>query len=713
MAQGMVPPTSGNRGDAPLSGASKDAPSPRSPQSGLRPILRTLLLGLALWISWGLPYLLPTVNSPQVTIGEASRRDIKAPYQVTYISEVETEAARREAAARVPDVYVVDASIVATQIEGLREILAAIEEVRQSPTMAPEERPTFAHIELTEEDWDNLLSLSDASWTLVSRESQRVLGLIMRDEIRTADLAQARRDVQRLMLGTLTPAERDAVSALVNDLIVVNMVVDQARTEERRAEARAAVTPVIRTLRAGESIVREGEIVTEAIYERLEILGLLDQKPNWQQIATEMGLALIMVAILIVYVIRVDPLLMQRPRRQLLLVVTLIIASITARVLLPGHSLLPYIFPGAAAAMIVALFMNIHYASFIAVAVALAVGLSAGGSLPLTLYILAGSLVGALALMSTEQLSAFLPATGYLALVNIASLLLFRLGSENYDLLALLQLTGAGLANAVLSSSLCLVAYAFTGRLFGITTSLQLMDLARPTHPLFRQLLIKAPGTYHHSILISNMAERAAEAIGADILLTRVGSYYHDIGKTLRPHFFSENQADGQNPHDKLDPQTSAEIIISHTADGLELARRHRLPDKVCAFITEHHGTTLVTYFYRKACQEAEDHEIDETAFRYPGPKPQSRETAILMLADGVEAWVRADRPATEPEMERVIRQVINDRLISGQLDETDLTLKDLDLIREAFGTVLKGLYHPRIQYPERTVPRKDRAAKG
>ena len=204
------------------------------------------------------------------------------------------------------------------------------------------------------------------------------------------------------------------------------------------------------------------------------------------------------------------------------------------------------------------------------------------------------------------------------------------------------------------------------------------------------------------------MAERAAEAIGADALLVRVGSYYHDVGKTLRPYFFTENQTDGQNPHDSLDPQTSAEIIIGHTSEGMELARRYHLPDKVAAFITEHHGTTLAAYFYRRAAQAHEgDDELDESGFRYPGPRPQSKETAIVMLADAVEAWSRANRPTTQPEMDRLIRQVINDRLISGQLDDTDLTLKDLDRIRQAFASILTGVYHPRIQYPERSQTRR------
>jgi putative nucleotidyltransferase with HDIG domain len=224
-------------------------------------------------------------------------------------------------------------------------------------------------------------------------------------------------------------------------------------------------------------------------------------------------------------------------------------------------------------------------------------------------------------------------------------------------------------------------------------------------------LLTKAPGTYHHAIIVSNMSERAAEAIDADALLTRVGSYYHDIGKITRPYYFVENQTDIENPHDKLDPQTSADIITSHTLEGVALGRKYGLPERVLNFMTEHHGTTLVTYFYRRATQ-AEDEEVDENDFRYAGPRPRSRETAIVMLADSVEAWTRASRPASAAELERGIRQIISNRLVSGQLNDCDLTLKDLDRIREAFVSVLQGVYHPRIQYPMATSRANDRRSR-
>jgi putative nucleotidyltransferase with HDIG domain len=526
--------------------------------------------------------------------------------------------------------------------------------------------------------------------------------------VRPTDLSRARLDVQRVMAYTLTFHERDVVNAQVIRLVVPNVFLDAEATELKRNEARESVAPIVRTILAGESIVREGEIVTDRTLEKLQVLGLTEQQVGWPRRAADLGVALLVVIVMVTYAGRVFPSLIDHPRQQVLLVSVLIVVTVSARMLIPGHLLVPYILPCAAAAMLVTVFLNIQLGTMIALASSLAVGWIAGGSLELTLYVLVGSVVGALLLMRTEQLNAFFAATGAVAVANVVILMLFSIQRESYDALGLIQLAGAGVLNAVLSSILCFVAYVFTGRLFGITTSLQLMELARPTHPLFRQLLIKAPGTYHHSILISNMAERAAEAIGADALLSRVGAYYHDVGKTLRPYFFTENQTDGQNPHDKLDPQTSAEIIIGHTREGLELARRYHLPEQVADFIPEHHGTTLAAYFYRRAAQAhlGED-DLDESAFRYPGPKPQSKETAIVMLADAVEAWSRANRPTSQAEMERLIRQVINDRLISGQLDDTDLTLRDLDRIRQAFASILAGVYHPRIQYPERTQTRR------
>ncbi len=302
-----------------------------------------------------------------------------------------------------------------------------------------------------------------------------------------------------------------------------------------------------------------------------------------------------------------------------------------------------------------------------------------------------------------NRLATYLWGGSLLIIVQVAVLVSFSLLNGALDVNQLMAYAFASAINGVFSTSLTLINFYILGFLFGITTVVQLLELARPTHPLMQQLITKAPGTYHHSLVVGNLAERAAAAVGADAFLTRVGAYYHDVGKIKRPHYFTENQQGGINPHNQLDPRTSAQIIISHVADGLELAERYRLPQRVRDFIAEHHGTTLVAYFYRKALEQAANNggAVNERDFRYPGPKPRSKETAILMLADAVEAIARSRQPQTREELDEIVQRVILERLEENQLDDTPLTLQDLARIRQAFVEMLSGVYHTRVRYPE------------
>jgi putative nucleotidyltransferase with HDIG domain len=259
---------------------------------------------------------------------------------------------------------------------------------------------------------------------------------------------------------------------------------------------------------------------------------------------------------------------------------------------------------------------------------------------------------------------------------------------------------------------------AILANLFGILTVVQLMELANPTQPLLRRLMVEAPGTYHHSLMVGNLAERAAEAIGADALLVRVAAYYHDIGKLANPQAFIENQAGGENIHDQLAPEASARILKQHVADGIDLAYRHRLPTPLIAFIPQHHGTSLMSYFWAKAREEAAAPygglatpegqraaaAVDDAPFRHAGPKPQSKEAAILMLADGVEASVRSLASRDESTIRAMVNQIIEERMTDGQFDECDLTFRDIDRIREAFVGQLMGIYHQRIAYPQNKI---------
>ena len=661
------------------------------------------------WLCWWGPALI--FRSPNIitaSLGEPAPRSLKAPRQITFVSDVKTQQARLAAARSIEDVYTGrDRDIAREQIRLLYDLIEEITAIREDPTLGQASRSSrLAAIDaLPKSDKLRLsiLLLTDDEWQGVMDEALRVLDLVMRDEVRPALLDEALSNAERLTTHTLTDSQYDVVVALVQAMVTSNSHYDQQETLAARRKAQNEVAPVHHTVMAGQSILREGELVDALAIETLDALGLLRKGVEWEDVVGYGVIYALIIIAVSMLVVRSNPLLLLRPRRELLYALILITVGVASRLAVPGRTLMPYLLPTAAAAMVVALLIDLDLAIAVAMVSAFLVAFD-GGSVAMGAYALIGGLIGALTMWRMDQLGSFVRVTLYLVMTNVAVLLAFSLVSHNYDIVGLLQLTGAGIINAVLSTSLTFVAFSFIGRAFGIATSLQLLELARPTHPLFRQLLVEAPGTYHHSIVISNMAERAAEAIGADALLARVGAYYHDIGKTLRPGFFSENQSDGVNPHHQLDPKSSANIIVSHTVDGLALARKHHIPERVCAFIAEHHGTTPVTYFYRQALQDADDDIIDEAEFSYPGPIPQSKETAIVMLADSIEAWVRANSPPTQAEMERVIRRVINDRLISGQLDACDLTLSDLDAIRLAFTSVLKGIFHPRIKYPERVT---------
>jgi cyclic-di-AMP phosphodiesterase PgpH len=293
-----------------------------------------------------------------------------------------------------------------------------------------------------------------------------------------------------------------------------------------------------------------------------------------------------------------------------------------------------------------------------------------------------------------------------LSVTNVAVTTAFALLGQG-DLPGVLQLAGMGLLNAALSVILALGSFHLLGNLFGIMTIFQLLELANPSNPLLRRLLLETPGTYHHSVMVGNLAERAAETIGADPLLARVAAYYHDIGKMKNPLAFIENQGGAHNIHDDLNAETSARIIAGHIRDGIDLGYEHGLPVQIIGFIPQHHGTSVMTFFHGKALREVGGKEevVDERTFRYPGPKPQSREAAILMLADGVEASVRSLDDKDEESIRAMVDRIVDARLEDGQLDDADLTLKNIAQIKEAFVGQLLGMYHSRIKYPDNVVP--------
>jgi putative nucleotidyltransferase with HDIG domain len=394
-----------------------------------------------------------------------------------------------------------------------------------------------------------------------------------------------------------------------------------------------------------------------------------------------------------------------------LIAVLFTIFLITARLVIPYHIVIPYAFPLAAFSLTVVALFGPQLAMITSLPLALMTAFALPSAFDLTIYYLLASLLGVLALGRGRRVASFFWAGVVVAISGIGVVFAYRMtGSAAVptDLVGLATLAGVSLLNGLATASLTILLQFFLAQLMGTTTSMQLMDLSRPDHPLLQKLLREAPGTYQHSLQVANLAEQAAERIGADPLLTRVGALYHDAGKLVNPYFYIENQAPGfSNPHDELAPDMSARAIIQHVPDGLVLAQKYHLPRRVMDFISEHHGTTATRYQYVKAVKAAggDESQVNKDDYRYPGPRPQSPETAILMLADGCEARVRAERPKEEEDLRATIRAVIDERVNSGQLDDTSLTLQDLNEIVDSFSATLRGVYHPRILYPQLDQP--------
>jgi putative nucleotidyltransferase with HDIG domain len=351
---------------------------------------------------------------------------------------------------------------------------------------------------------------------------------------------------------------------------------------------------------------------------------------------------------------------------------------------------LPYVFPLAAYILTIAVLFGEETALVTTLALAILVTFCLPNALELTLYYTLSSFFGVLTVGRGQRILAFFWAGAVVAACGSLVAIAMRLPLPETDWVGISTVIGAALLNGIASASLTVLLQFFLAQFLGMTTALQLLEISRPDHPLLQRVLRNAPGTYQHSLQVANLAEQAAERIGADGLLTRVGALYHDIGKALTPVFYIENQMPGNpNPHDQLEPASSAEIIVQHVNDGLELARQHRIPRRIQDFIREHHGTLIARYQYVNAVKAAggDESKVDPELFRYPGPPPTSRETAILMLADGCEARVRAERPKDTDGMRALIKSVIDDRIALGQLDNTDLTLRDLETITDSFTT--------------------------
>lgn len=420
----------------------------------------------------------------------------------------------------------------------------------------------------------------------------------------------------------------------------------------------------------------------------------------WRSFASSGLLAISLVGVLALYLWHFHPRTVRSPRRLLFLASLLVLTVLAAKIVTASRPLWVFVFPLAAGSMLVSTLLDARLAIMVGMIMAVLVAWVSGGTLEVAVILSVGAATGALGVWHKERLHAFFVAGLGVAAAQAVVWLAFFLAQRSEDWSLLGVVSFELLVNGLLSALLTIGSVTLVGRLFGILTRLQLLELASPTQPLLRRLLNEAPGTYHHSIMVGNLAERAAEVVGADSLLVRVAAYYHDVGKLERPWAFIENQADmGENIHDALEPMDSAQLIAAHVVDGMALAEKYELPAPVREMIPQHHGTRTVSFFYQQAVERAGE-SVDPAPFTYPGPKPQSREAALLMLADSTEAAARAARDHSRPAIEGLVDQIVRERLEEGQFDDCNLTLRDLTVIKRSFVTLLSGMYHSRIPYP-------------
>lgn len=494
----------------------------------------------------------------------------------------------------------------------------------------------------------------------------------------------------------------NVLKQLVPTQINPDVFFDEEKTQEKIQEAQKGVSKVI--IKQNQTIVKEGEPVTQDQLDILSDLGMLDNQNKSVYLYVYIAVAVFLAIILFLqynYVKMNYNDIFKNTKKLTLISVINIISLLFARTI---GIISPFLIPFACAPMMMTLLFNYKIAIVLSTLNIIIISAVNGFDVQVIILGIVSSILGAALLRRMQQRNELLYSTVYIAVISaILSLSTGILVSSNFS--DVLLKGGITIAGGLLSGVFALGILPFLEGTFNEVTSLKLLELSNPNNPLLKKLLMEAPGTYHHSMLVANLAEMAADVVGANSVITRIGSYFHDVGKIERPYFFGENQMGGDNPHNNIPPNLSTMIIKSHVNDGLELAKKYKLPKVIQDIIVEHHGKTLVKYFYYTMKNSAEDpDEIRESDYMYEGPIPSSKEAAIVMLSDSVEAAVRSIKELNKEKINEMVNFIINDKLSEGQLNNCNLTLKDIEKIRECFCTVLNGIYHQRIEYPKEKI---------
>jgi len=645
--------------------------------------------------------------------GDVATTDITSPHNESFNSEVLTNKARQEAANAISPIYLPsDPAINRNQLERLDRALDFISSVRADQYASEEQQLADIsggeNLLIDDASAKMLLNLSEERWGVVKEETHRVLELVMRENIRDYQIQERVNSIPGLVNYTLDAEESRLVQTLVTPFVIPNSLFSADETEKARRNAAELVEPVVKTFAEGQAIVLRGQIISAEQYEALDKLNLIRPETVTEDYISAASLILVLSIFIILYYSRRKSTAHNELRSISVITICFLLFLVTAKVIIPNRTIIPFFFPLPAFALILVSLFNLELSIIFPLVLSILVTYGVTTNAELPIFYIITSLIGAIVLGKGKNFVSFIWAALSITIAGILVIVAYRLTNPLTDMMGLVTLAGTVMLNGFASASLALLLHFLLSQLLGLTTPLYLTELSRSDHPLLKHMLQSAPGTYQHSLQVANLAEQAATAISADALLTRVGAYYHDAGKSANPAFFIENQPPGSlDSHDDMDPVIAAQTIISHVNDGIKLAEKYHLPPRLQDFIREHHGTQVTRYQYSRALEQQKDDpsKVDAELFRYPGPQPRSKETGILMLADISEARARSSPPKNDEELRNLLKSVFDFIHKEGSLAYTNLTLKDLSMIQESFRITLTNTYHPRIQYPEDRAP--------
>ncbi len=680
-------------------------------------IIPALLIGAIVFLT-----LLDNVRTDTYDIKRfaVSEETIRSP--ITIENKQETDQRIREAVNAVPDRYSISEEVTEERINYINEIFDAVLTLKEEhdedtiEDMYEEEAIEIRSLlseeissEISEEVFISLLQQPEPALEEANTVFTQSLENVLNQGIRAENIQSGITNIERdLAYSELDENLQEILLDLADFAVVENSFFDYEATAQEKKDAATLVDPVV--IRAGETIVREGQTITNEIYEQLELVGVLSQEGNIYPI-----LALGFLAAVIAYFFGMECLQIAKERDwSVLPIIAVLLLSILAIFVMKIQSYffdqsnaLYLVTPIAAIAILLKVLISDRSALRLSILYSILAAFMFNNYIAGMLHVEAAiyflfSQLAAIVLMKklSERLVILKTAIGLILIHSAVIILFLFLSFEKYTWFDVFLYLAFGIVAACLSAILAIGLLPLFESFLGMLTDMKLLQLANPNQPLLKRLLVETPGTYHHSVMVANISETACEAVGANGLLARVGAYYHDIGKTVRPGFFIENQMPNNNPHDKLPPKESADIIIRHTTDGANLLKAHKMPKEIIDIAKQHHSNSVVQYFYMKAKEL--DPETEEADFRYPGPKPETKENAIVCICDSVEPAVRSLQEPTPETIDSIVSSIINSKISDGQLDNSPLTLKELKIIQHTVCDALKGIFHSRIQYPKK-----------